>query len=160
VGRLTDLGWGGRLRTLLAEQTADGPAPADLLNAVVQVLKSWASGPEAWPQRPVAVAAMGSSRRPLLIASVAQHISTVGRLPFIGTIATLATVDAGRANSAHRVKALHGTFAVPGDAASLDGPVLLVDDCVDSGWTMALAARELRLAGAPAVLPFALAVTS
>jgi ATP-dependent DNA helicase RecQ len=31
---------------------------------------------------------------------------------------------------------------------------------VDSGWTMALVARELRLAGAPAVLPFALAVAT
>ncbi|GIH03201.1 ATP-dependent DNA helicase RecQ [Rhizocola hellebori] len=160
VGRLTDLGWGGRLRTLLAEQTADGPAPADLLNAVVQVLKSWATGPEAWPQRPVAVAAMGSSRRAQLIASVAQHIATVGRLPLLGTVGTRSTMDAGRANSAHRVKALHGTFTVPGELTAVDGPVLLVDDCVDSGWTMALAARELRLAGVPAVLPFALAVTS
>ena len=41
---------------------------------------------------------------------------------------------------------------------AFDGPVLLVDDYVDSGWTMALAARALRLAGAPMVLPFALAL--
>jgi ATP-dependent DNA helicase RecQ len=34
--------------------------------------------------------------------------------------------------------------------------VLLVDDYLESGWTMALVARELRLAGAPAVLPLAL----
>jgi len=43
--------------------------------------------------------------------------------------------------------------------AGFDGPVLLVDDYVDSGWTMALVARALRTAGAPMVLPFALAVT-
>jgi ATP-dependent DNA helicase RecQ len=42
----------------------------------------------------------------------------------------------------------------------LDGPVLLVDDLVDSGWTMTLAGRVLRQAGAPAVLPLALAVTA
>jgi ATP-dependent DNA helicase RecQ len=42
--------------------------------------------------------------------------------------------------------------------SALDGPVLLVDDLVDSGWTMTIAARELRLAGAPGVLPLALAV--
>jgi len=36
--------------------------------------------------------------------------------------------------------------------------VLLIDDLIDSGWTMALAARELRLAGALAVLPLAFAV--
>ncbi len=160
VGRLTDLGWGGRLRTLLADENPDGPAPADLLDAVVQVLKSWATGAQAWQERPVAVVAMGSSRRAQLIASVAGHIATVGRLPMLGTISTRSTMDAGRANSAHRVKALHGTFGVPAGVASLGGPVLLVDDCVDSGWTMALAARELRLAGASAVLPLALAVTS
>jgi ATP-dependent DNA helicase RecQ len=41
----------------------------------------------------------------------------------------------------------------------MDEPVvLLVDDLVDSGWTMALVARELLLAGAGAVLPFALAL--
>jgi len=67
-------------------------------------------------------------------------------------------VDGGRANSARRVAALHDAFHAPAMAA--DGPVLLVDDYVDSGWTMALAARALRAAGAPAVLPFALALVS
>ena len=42
-------------------------------------------------------------------------------------------------------------FAVP------PGPVLLVDDVIDTGWTMTVAARILRRAGAGAVLPFALA---
>jgi ATP-dependent DNA helicase RecQ len=36
--------------------------------------------------------------------------------------------------------------------------VLLVDDLVDSRWTMTVAARELRRAGAIGVLPFALAL--
>ncbi len=44
--------------------------------------------------------------------------------------------------------------------AELDGPVLLVDDRIDTGWTMTVAAKLLRDAGAPAVLPFALAVTT
>lgn len=37
------------------------------------------------------------------------------------------------------------------------GPVLLVDDYIDSRWTMTVAAKVLREAGASAVLPFALA---
>jgi len=41
-----------------------------------------------------------------------------------------------------------------------DGPVLLVDDLVDSRWTLTVAARTLRQAGADAVLPFALATQS
>ncbi|MDI2023589.1 hypothetical protein PJL18_04137 [Paenarthrobacter nicotinovorans] len=36
-------------------------------------------------------------------------------------------------------------------------PVLLVDDLVDSRWTMTVSARALRQAGAAAVLPLALA---
>lgn len=40
----------------------------------------------------------------------------------------------------------------------MPGPVLLVDDLVSSRWTLTVAARALRLAGAEAVLPLALAV--
>jgi ATP-dependent DNA helicase RecQ len=45
--------------------------------------------------------------------------------------------------------------ARPGDLPA--GPVLVLDDVIDSGWTMTVVAAELRRAGAPAVLPFGLA---
>jgi ATP-dependent DNA helicase RecQ len=48
------------------------------------------------------------------------------------------------------------TGALP-DLTGVGGPVLLVDDVIDSGWTMTVAARAVRRAGAPSVLPFALA---
>jgi ATP-dependent DNA helicase RecQ len=56
-----------------------------------------------------------------------------------------------------------GAFDVtPGQRAALaelgDAPVLLVDDLADSRWTLTVAGRALRLAGAGGVLPFALAV--
>lgn len=44
--------------------------------------------------------------------------------------------------------------------AGLDGPVLLIDDRIETGWTMTVGAKLLREAGAPAVLPLALAVTT
>ena len=37
------------------------------------------------------------------------------------------------------------------------GPVLLIDDMVDSGWTMTAAAMKLLGAGSGPVFPFALA---
>ena len=40
------------------------------------------------------------------------------------------------------------------------GPVLLVDDVTDTGWTLTMAARVVTEAGAPDVLPFAVAATS
>jgi ATP-dependent DNA helicase RecQ len=163
LGRLSDLGWGGRLRDLLADAAPDQPAPPAVLDAVVEVLKAWANGDDPWPQRPAAVVAVGSRHRPALVHSVAAHVAEVGRLPLLGTLPVVEPAGAGasRSNSAQRVKVLHASVAVPADLATalarLAGPVLLVDDYLDSGWTMALAARELRRAGAPAVLPLALA---
>ncbi len=47
-----------------------------------------------------------------------------------------------------------------GELAGLTGPVLLVDDLADSRWTMTVAGRELRRAGASGVLPFVLALSA
>ena len=162
VGRLSDLGWGAALREVLDGAAPDQPAPAPLRDAVVAVLAEWARGEDRWPQRPAAVLAIGSRHRSELIHSVAAHIATVGRLPLLGSVLPVGEPAQAGANSAQRVRARYGAFRVPPEVAAalagLTGPVLLVDDLVDSGWTMTLVARELRLAGAPAVLPFALAV--
>ena len=95
---------------------------------------------------------------------MAAHVATVGRLPLLGTVDRVGPPAPSDVNSAQRVRSLYDGFAVPPALAStvadLDGPLLLVDDLVDSGWTMALVARELRRAGADAVLPLALAVTA
>ncbi|WP_203803471.1 RecQ family ATP-dependent DNA helicase [Paractinoplanes tereljensis] len=163
VGRLSDLGWGGRLRTLVAPESADGPIPSELAAAVVEILKAWAHGDDAWSRRPAAVVAVDSRRHPELIRTLAEHIARVGRLPLLGAVTSNApSGDGSRGNSAQRVRALHEAFAVPPEVAAelsgLGGPVLLVDDLVDSGWTMVLAGRALRRAGADGVLPLALAV--
>jgi ATP-dependent DNA helicase RecQ len=165
VGRLSDLGWGARLRTVVGSGAPDGAMSADLADAVIEVLKAWAHGDDRWEQRPVAVVAVGSRRRPDLVRSIASHVAGVGRLPFLGTLTSADAGEAGpRGNSAQRVRVLHDAFRLPpqlaGAVSTLDGPVLLVDDLVESGWTMTLAGRAVRLAGAPAVLPLALAVTA
>ncbi|MFI7021443.1 DEAD/DEAH box helicase [Micromonospora sp. NPDC049900] len=162
VGRLSDLGWGSRLRGLVGAGTSDGPLPDDLAAAVIEVLKAWAHGDDPWPRRPAGVVAVDSRTHPLLVGSLAERIAAVGRLPLLGRVVSAGPPAGPRGNSAQRVRTLHGTLTVPEplpDAlAGLDGPVLLVDDLVDSGWTMTMAARELRRAGAPDVLPLALAV--
>ncbi|PZF89498.1 RecQ family ATP-dependent DNA helicase [Micromonospora deserti] len=162
VGRLSDLGWGGRLRDLIGPEAADRTVPDDVAAAVVEVLRAWAHGDDPWPRRPVAVVAVGSRRRPRLVASLAERIATVGRLPLLGQVTPTGPTGGPRGNSAQRVRALHDAVTVPVELADalgrLDGPVLLVDDLVDTGWTMTMVARELRRAGAPDVLPLALAV--
>jgi ATP-dependent DNA helicase RecQ len=166
VGRLSDLGWGARLRAVAGPDVPDGPVADDLVAAVVQVLRSWAHGDDRWPARPVGVVAVGSRRHPVLVGTLAARIGAVGRLPVLGEVVPTGGTRPGggsRGNSAQRVRALHDALAVPDPLAAalsgLAGPVLLVDDLVDSGWTMSMAARLLRRHGAPAVLPLALALT-
>jgi ATP-dependent DNA helicase RecQ len=162
LGRLTDIGWGAALRTLLSEQTPDGPIPAQLADAMVQVLASW-----DWKQRPAAVVTMPSVTRPELITSLGQRIAAIGRLPYLGALGYATEDGPGprRHNSAQRLASLWRALTVPSDLrdalkANDAGPVLLIDDQIDTGWTMTVAARLLRDAGAPAVLPLALAVTT
>lgn len=171
LGRLSDIGWGNRLRPLLAENASDGPVPDDVLKAAVAVIADWARSPGGWAPtvpdasaRPVGVVAVPSLTRPQLVGSLAQGIATIGRLPFLGTLAYTGPEDVHpvrRSNSAQRLRALSGTFTVPADLAAAlagaPGPVLLVDDYMDSGWTLAVAARLLRKAGSEQVLPLVLA---
>ncbi|MBD3932651.1 RecQ family ATP-dependent DNA helicase [Streptomyces chumphonensis] len=172
LGRLTDIGWGSRLRPLLEPQAPDGPVPEDVVGAVVAVLADWAKGPGGWAaseapagSRPAGVVTVASRSRPQLVRSLGERIASVGRIPLLGEVA-MAGDEAGRAashtNSAQRVRALHATVTVPpalaqavADAA---GPVLLVDDYADTGWTLAVVADRLRQAGARGVLPLVLAL--
>ncbi|BBX00292.1 recombinase RecQ [Mycolicibacterium moriokaense] len=153
IGRLTDLGWGARLRRLLDEP--DGDVSEDLVDAAVKVLASW-----DWAVRPTAVMALDSDRHPRLISSLARELARLGRLTDLDTLQYAPTRrPVTAANSAYRVAALDGAWTAP-DRDIAGGPVLLVDDLVDSGWTVTMAARVVRAAGAPEVLPFALASTS
>jgi len=153
IGRLSDIGWGTRLREVASG--ADVPVPGDLLDACVRVLAGW-----DWAQRPVGVVGIASRTRPHQLHHLARRIAEIGRLPLLGTLAPVGPRPGEHANSAQRLAAVWSGFdgAAAPDLTGVTGPVLLVDDLVDSGWTMTVAARLLRLAGAPAVLPFALAL--
>jgi ATP-dependent DNA helicase RecQ len=161
LGRLTDVGWGATLRALLSPEAQDEPVTPQLADAVVKVLAAW-----DWAQRPVAVVTMPSRARPALIGSLGERLAAIGRLNYLGALEYAAQDGPGprRHNSAQRLASLWRALAVPDDLgaalASVDGPVLLVDDQIDTGWTMTVAAALLRDAGAPAVLPLALATVT
>jgi ATP-dependent DNA helicase RecQ len=132
----------------------DGPVPADLIAAAVEVLAGW-----GWQPRPAAVVHIGSVRRPVLIADLAARIADIGRLANLGRLPHDGPSSAGRSNSALRLRDVWSAYRVPDElAAQLTGqPVLLVDDLVDTGWTFTVVARLLRQAGAGEIYPFALA---
>lgn len=158
LARLSDLGWGQRLRVLLRDAAGE-PVSTDLLRAVVPVLAEW-----GWSTRPVGVVAMPSRSHGAVVDSLARGIAEIGRLPFLGALDPAHGGPTGEpgGNSAFRLAGVWGRLAVgPGLAAAVratPGPLLLVDDLVSSRWSLTVAARELRLAGAREVLPLVLAV--
>jgi ATP-dependent DNA helicase RecQ len=165
LGRLTDMGWGSTLRALLAEGAPDEPVTGQLTDAVVKVLTAW-----DWSSRPVSVVTLPSRTRPVLVESLGRRVAAIGRLSYLGSLGYATPEGPGprRHNSAQRLASLWRALVVPDElrdalqaaAAAGGGPVLLVDDQIDSGWTMTVATALLRDAGAPAVLPLALAVTA
>ena len=130
----------------------DVPVPTDLLDACVRVLAGW-----GWAERPVGVVGVGSRTRPHQVAHLARRIAEIGRLPLLGTLRP----GRGSPGAARQLGATPGRGVArlrpSPDFRCRAGPVLLVDDVIDTGWTATVAARLLRRAGATAVLPFALA---
>ncbi|MCP2370773.1 ATP-dependent DNA helicase RecQ [Agromyces terreus] len=154
LARLTDLGWGNTLREVFAAGAPDAPVTPQMLEACVRVLADW-----GWSERPVAVVSMPSRSHPQLVRSLAEGISRIGRLPYLGALEPANGGPSGQpgGNSAFRLAGVWQRFS----ADALDVPaggVLLVDDLADSRWSLTVAARELRRAGATSVLPFVLAL--
>jgi ATP-dependent DNA helicase RecQ len=130
-----------------------------VLAACVRVLAGW-----GWEERPVAVVGMPSRLRPQLTSSLARGIAEIGRLPYLGELSLEFGGPTGErgGNSAYRLAGVWDRFSVgPELAAAITaypgGPVLLIDDLVDSRWTLTVAGRALRQAGVTQVLPLVLA---
>ncbi|HEY6799587.1 MAG TPA: recombinase RecQ, partial [Agromyces sp.] len=93
------------------------------------------------------------------VESLARGLADVGRLPYLGALTYEGggpTGDPG-GNSAFRLAGLWDRFSAR-DLELPQGGILLVDDQADSRWTLTVAARALRQAGATDVLPFVLAL--
>jgi len=160
IANLSSMAYGSEFRELLAEGTPDGEADAAVVEAAVEVLAQWK---DSWPERPGAVASIGSLRRPVLIGSIGARLAEIGRLPYLGVLEHLGDRRGREANSAHRLRSVWEAYQAPPDfVRALEqhrgAAVLLVDDFVDTGWTMTVVARMLLNLGARRVYPFALAV--
>ena len=151
VARLTDLGLGQALRDLFRPGAPDQEVPAALVEGVIATLKDWKS-------RPDGIVGFESRTHPLLVDSLVEGLSKVGRIPVLGRVAIRddgVGPGWGSTNSAQRIAAVSRRYAL--DVGDVSGRrVLLVDDLIATGWSMTLAAYWLRQAGADAVLPLAL----
>lgn len=161
IARFSDPGFGALLRTTTA---TNGAIPPPLLQAAVTVLGAWKS---EWAARPVAVVPIGSLHRAALIESFATQLGQVGHLPVFAAVEHHEKKPSrGATNSAFRLAEVYDSYQLPPTlrealAGPLAGqPLFLVDDFVQSGWTIAVVARLLRQAGAGKVCPLVLGVAA
>ncbi|MFV0633262.1 RecQ family ATP-dependent DNA helicase [Demequina sp.] len=172
VARLDGLGWSVALRDLFESRDEegrpwDGETPVPLRGAVVRALEDWddlwLAGSSARRPAVDGVVAIRSVTRPELSAHLGPGLARYLQLRFIGWLGPrFGQEEPSRhdVNSAQRLAAVARRLDLePGVSEALNGrTVLLVDDSTDSGWTLTVAARLLRQAGAAAVLPFVLGV--
>jgi len=161
VGRLDGIGWGSALRELLRTDAPDGEVPVPLRHAVVKVLDGWlpAAGSPIGASPIDAVVFLDSSHRPALVRHLATGLARYRSLPVATSFEIVDPSSPLTAtNSARRLASVFGRQRLADPGAVAGKRILLVDDSTETGWTLAVAARELRRAGAVAVYPLVLAI--
>ena len=145
-----DAGWGDRVRQ---GKYRDGRFADELVEACIKLIAEWKPHPgPAW------VCCVPSLRHPTLVPDFAERLAAALELPFHPVLVRTADRPEQKTmhNSIFQARNVDGSLVV-GEAAVPAGPVLLVDDIVDSRWTLTVAARLLREAGSGPVWPLALA---
>ncbi len=149
MSRWGDAGWG----EVVARDKRDGRFRPDLVCAAAEMIRErWQ--PDPWPRW---VTCVPSDRHPTLVADFAGSLAEALSLPFVSAVAKVGhnAPQNEQRNRFHQCHNLDGAFAVEGRVP--EGGVLLVDDVVDSGWTLTVISALLREAGCASVWPFALA---
>lgn len=147
-----DAGWG---RLVADGKYRDGRFDRRLVEAAAELIQQrWRPNP-----RPTWVTAVPSNTRPGLLGVFGSQLSDVLGLPFEEVLAAKDGPDQKlMENSAQQLRNVAGKLVIV--APVPPGPVLLIDDIVDSRWTLTYAGWLLREHGAGEVHPFALAVAS
>lgn len=147
-----DAGWGGLVRQ---GKYHDGHFSDDLVAACVKMIKEWNPQPS-----PTWVTCVPSLRHPELVPNFAQRLAAALGLPFHMVIVKTDERPEQKtmANSTQQARNIDGSLALNGQPIP-PGPVLLVDDMVDSRWTLTVSAWLLRKSGSGVVWPMALSQT-
>jgi ATP-dependent DNA helicase RecQ len=146
-----DAGWGDLVRQ---GKYSDGHFADDLVAACASMVQEWNPQPA-----PTWVTCIPSLRDPALVQDFAERLAQRLALPFQAVIRKSVDRPPQKTmqNSMQQARNLDGSFELVGTLQA--GPVLLVDDMVDSRWTMTVAAWLLRSHGSGEVYPVALALT-
>lgn len=152
LARWGDAGWG----TLVAQNKHLNHFADELVQAMVDMIVTrWQPSPF-----PTWVCCVTSQHHPDLVPHFARRVAEALRLPFVDAVKKIRDnqPQKGQQNRYHQCRNLDGAFAIIHDIPS--GPVLLLDDVIDSGWTLTVIAALLQQAGSGRVYPAALASSS
>lgn len=147
-----DAGWGTLVRQ---GKYRDRRFAGELVEACVRLVREW--NPQL---APAWVTCIPSPRHPDLVPDFARKLAAALDLPFFLTLEKTDERPEQKtmANSTQQARNIDGSLAVCFEPLPT-GPVLLVDDMVDSRWTLTTAAWLLRSKGSGEVFPLALAQT-
>ncbi|WP_442756693.1 RecQ family ATP-dependent DNA helicase [Methylocystis sp. JAN1] len=152
LSRWGDAGWG----RLVAADKHTGHFRQELVDAVAEMLNErWKPTP-----RPKWVTCVPSLNHPNLVPDFSRRLADALSLPFKPAVQKVKENQPQKMqqNRFHQCRNLDGVFGIVGPVPT--GPVLLVDDVVDSAWTLTIAAVLLRKAGSGPVWPCALTTSS
>ena len=126
----------------------------ELVDAVAAMISGWSIS-----ERPTWITCIPSTKSGDLVPNFARRLAVELKIPFLAAITKLRSTapQKGMENSAHQGANVSGAFKIVGDLPL--GPVFLVDDLVDSRWTLTEVGRILRQHGSGNVYPVALAST-
>jgi ATP-dependent DNA helicase RecQ len=147
-----DAGWGSLVRQ---GKYRDRRFADELVEACARLVREWDPQPApAW------VACIPSLRHPALVPDFARRLAAALDLPFFIVLEKTADRPEQKtmANSTQQARNLDGSLAICAQPLPAT-PVLLVDDMVDSRWTLTVAAWLLQSHGSAEVFPLALAWT-
>jgi ATP-dependent DNA helicase RecQ len=143
-----DAGWGKLVRR---GKYQDGYFSDELVTAAVHLINDLCKPELNW------VTAIPSRRHPRLVPELAQRIAKQLNLPYYDVLERVSDAPEQKTmqNSSMQARNVFGSLGIEGDFPP--GSVLLVDDILDSGWTLAMAGYLLRMHGSGQVYPFTLA---
>jgi ATP-dependent DNA helicase RecQ len=146
-----DSGWGTLVRQ---GKYQDRVLSEDLVDACVILIQDW--DPQPYP---LWVTNVPSIRNPALVADFTERLSEKLELPYRRALNCTggSSNRVPMANSVQRARNLDGSLTIVSRSVH-EGPVLLLDDLVDTGWTMTIGSWLLRSNGSGPVFPLALAL--
>lgn len=147
-----DSGWGN---LVYQGKYHDNNLADELVEACAKMVQDWnPMPPPSW------VTCIPSRRHPELVPDFARRLAESLHLPFHDILEKIEDRPEQKtmANSSQQARNVDGSLALKTGEVP-DGPVLLVDDMVDSRWTITVATFLLRSNGSGGVFPLALAYT-